>query len=239
MHIIRSLAPLALALILMSCGRDKKGGSKDALGKDTALARDLRRAKADTSAYGDAADVAMRDVPESTAYHPAGPVRMRDVATAKPRRDTPPPPAAMTTDDPAPRNTRQPTVEHTFQPGPPKQSPPSGANPCDSPEKSDQRRCLMSYLARSDAELDRTYQALISEMKHRAGAAAGDREPDAVLRLREAQRAWLIYRDTECRRRNRGTEGPLWAPVRARCLGEFSGQRAGELAGSLATLRGT
>ena len=97
----------------------------------------------------------------------------------------------------------------------------------------------MSYLARSDAELDRTYQALIGEMKRRAGASPGNREPDPVLRLREAQRAWLIYRDTECRRRNRGTEGPLWAPARARCLGEFSGERASELSNSLAKLRGT
>ena len=94
----------------------------------------------------------------------------------------------------------------------------------------------MSYLARSDVGLDRTYQSLIAEMKRRAGTSAGNPEPDEVRRLREAQRAWLVYRDTECRRRNRGKEGPLWAPLRAQCLGEFSGERQDELAGALAKL---
>lgn len=94
----------------------------------------------------------------------------------------------------------------------------------------------MSYLARSDVGLDRTYQSLIAEMKRRAGTSASDAEPDEVKRLREAQRAWLVYRDTECRRRNRGKEGPLWAPVRAQCLGEFSGERQDELAGTLSKL---
>jgi uncharacterized protein YecT (DUF1311 family) len=51
-----------------------------------------------------------------------------------------------------------------------------------------------------------------------------------------AQRSWLVYRDTECRRRNRGKEGPLWAPTRAECLAEFSGQRANELSAALAKL---
>jgi uncharacterized protein YecT (DUF1311 family) len=117
----------------------------------------------------------------------------------------------------------------------------SGSYPtpaCESPTKEDQRRCLMAYLARSDAGLDRTYQAVIAELKRQAGTASADREPESVLRLRVAQRAWLVYRDTECRRRNRAKEGPLWAPTRARCLGEFSGRREDELAASLARLRG-
>lgn len=94
----------------------------------------------------------------------------------------------------------------------------------------------MSHLARSDAGLDRTYQSLIAELKRRSDTAGGG-EPPSVLELRTAQRAWLVYRDTECRRRNRGQEGPLWAPVRAQCLGEFSGRREGELRDQLAALR--
>jgi uncharacterized protein YecT (DUF1311 family) len=54
-----------------------------------------------------------------------------------------------------------------------------------------------------------------------------------VERLRVAQRAWLVYRDTECRRRNHGHESTLWAPVRAQCLGEFSAAREQELASQL------
>ncbi len=94
----------------------------------------------------------------------------------------------------------------------------------------DQRRCLLVYLARSDVTLDRNYQARIAELKQAAGTAPGEPEPESVHRLRVAQRAWLVYRDTECRNRNRGLEGPLWAPMRARCLGEFSQKRAEELA---------
>jgi uncharacterized protein YecT (DUF1311 family) len=105
--------------------------------------------------------------------------------------------------------------------------------PCASPAAADQRRCLMAHLARSDVALDRTYQALIADMKREAGTPPGAKEPESVQQLRAAQRAWLIYRDTECRRRNRGREGPLWAPVRAECLGEFSGNREAELARAL------
>jgi uncharacterized protein YecT (DUF1311 family) len=112
--------------------------------------------------------------------------------------------------------------------------PPAGSEgPCASPASADQRRCLMLHLARSDEALDRTYQALISTMKREAGTPAGAKEPESVQQLRVAQRAWLVYRDTECRRRNRGKEGPLWAPMRAQCLGEFSGTRQEELAKAL------
>ena len=88
----------------------------------------------------------------------------------------------------------------------------------------------MLHLARSDVALDRTYQALIADLKREAGTPLGAREPESVHQLRVAQRAWLVYRDTECRRRNLGKEGPLWAPVRAACLAEFSGAHAEELA---------
>jgi uncharacterized protein YecT (DUF1311 family) len=101
---------------------------------------------------------------------------------------------------------------------------------CNSPTLPNQRRCLLLYLAKSDVTLDRTYQALIADLKADAGSQPGDKEPPRVTRLRVAQRAWLVYRDTECRRRNRGLEGPLWAPMRARCLAEYSAKRADELA---------
>ena len=209
-----------------ACGRAHDESGKDALKKDTALASDLRDIAADTSAYAAAADVAMATVPDTALDRPAGPVRMRTVATTK---GTPPPPTPAT----------QPPAAATPRAAVPAATPQAAKSAfpgCDSPATADQRRCLMSYLARSDVGLDRTYQSLIAAMKRRAGVNAGEAEPDDVKRLREAQRAWLVYRDTECRRRNRGKEGPLWAPVRAQCLGEFSGERQDELAGSLAKL---
>ena len=80
----------------------------------------------------------------------------------------------------------------------------------------------MQHLARSDASLNRTYQRVIRTL------GPGEEE-----RLRIAQRAWLVYRDTECRRKTRSMEGELWAPVRAQCLGEYSAARERELAAKL------
>ena len=62
----------------------------------------------------------------------------------------------------------------------------------------------------------------------------GPPPPPTVQRLRSAQRAWLVYRDDECLRRTKPTEGPLWAPVRAKCLAEYSALRARELDDALA-----
>ena len=109
---------------------------------------------------------------------------------------------------------------------------------CASPARDDQQRCLMGYLAKSDALLDRYYQALILRLKSEAGtkdaAKTSAEEPPSVQRLRTAQRAWLVYRDDECRRRTKSREGPLWAPVRAQCLAEYSALRARELDDALA-----
>jgi uncharacterized protein YecT (DUF1311 family) len=100
---------------------------------------------------------------------------------------------------------------------------------CASPARDDQQRCLLGYLAKSDLMLDRYYQALILRLKSESNTKASAPEPPAVQRLRSAQRAWLVYRDDECRKRTRAHEGPLWAPVRAKCLSEYSALRAREL----------
>lgn len=105
---------------------------------------------------------------------------------------------------------------------------------CASPARDDQQRCLLGYLAKSDVVLDRYYQALILRLKAEAGWTSTKVEPASVQRLRTAQRAWLVYRDDECRKRTRATEGPLWAPVRAQCLAEYSALRARELDDALA-----
>jgi uncharacterized protein YecT (DUF1311 family) len=110
---------------------------------------------------------------------------------------------------------------------------------CASPALDDQKRCLLGYLARSDMQLDRSYQALIARLKAEAGTRAGAAEPAAVQRLRTTQRAWLVYRDDECRKQTSDGEGPLWAPVRAKCLAEYSAQRERELDDALAQRKST
>jgi uncharacterized protein YecT (DUF1311 family) len=110
---------------------------------------------------------------------------------------------------------------------------------CASPTAADQQRCLAGYLARSDAPLDRSYQALITQLKAEAGTRSGASEPRTVQRLRTIQRNWLTYRDDECRKRTAASEGPLWAPVRARCLAEYSTLRQHEMDDALAKRKAT
>ena len=44
---------------------------------------------------------------------------------------------------------------------------------------------------------------------------------------------YWIERDATCQRRASGQEGPLWAPARARCLGDLGQERARVLAARL------
>jgi uncharacterized protein YecT (DUF1311 family) len=77
--------------------------------------------------------------------------------------------------------------------------------------------------------MNRVYRALITEMRREEKIPPGAADPPSVQRLRTAQRSWLVFRDTECRRTGKATEGPLWAIPRSQCLGEFSEKRANEL----------
>jgi uncharacterized protein YecT (DUF1311 family) len=75
------------------------------------------------------------------------------------------------------------------------------------------------------------YQALIAQARTSGGAELEER-------IRQQQRDWIVTRDQECRNRTRSEEGTLWAPVRGRCLGEYSARRTGELQATLNRLRG-
>jgi uncharacterized protein YecT (DUF1311 family) len=207
--------PFFLALYLAlpavtACRRDDDEPKKPTT-PDSALAADLRRESGDTSAYSEAADVATATVPDSALDRPATPPSM--IETGRPAAASPSASPAVSPAEPL-----------------------TGIG-CESPALADQKRCLMAYLARSDLELDRAYQAVIAEMKRQSPPAGKGREPDVVHKLRVQERAWLVYRDTECRRLNRGKEGPLWAPVRAECLGTFSAHRAGQLRAALARMQ--
>jgi uncharacterized protein YecT (DUF1311 family) len=110
---------------------------------------------------------------------------------------------------------------------------------CASPAAADQKRCLDGYLARSDAQLNKSYQALITQLKSESGKRSGTTEPATVQRLRTTQRNWVAYRDDECRKRTAASEGALWAPVRARCLEEYSAMREREFDDALAKRKAT
>ena len=110
---------------------------------------------------------------------------------------------------------------------------------CASPAAEDQQRCLDGHLARSDVRLNKSYQALITQLKSEGGKRSGGSEPATVKRLRTTQRNWIAYRDEECRKRTAASEGALWAPVRARCLEEYSAMREREFDDALAKRKAT
>jgi serine/threonine protein kinase/uncharacterized protein YecT (DUF1311 family) len=165
---------------------------------------------------------------------------------ARPSAAAPAPRTGATTSA-APRGTtartsnarRAPTAvaPDTGRPAPTSADRSAAAAPCNSPALADQRACLAAHVARSDARLNEVYNEVIAAMRRRANSAPGDPDPPEVQRLRAVQRRWVARRDAECRRRGRGREGPLWATPRARCLEEFSADRAGQLSATLGRLR--
>lgn len=228
---------VAAAMFLLACDAGTPSRTADEFAADSALAADLALANRDTllvDSIGEyrPADAAERDtLPDSAAASPTAPV--------KPAPVTPPPPSpSPISSAPAPVAPR-PTASSTPPPAavPARPAPRlTGTRACTSPTTENQSECLRVQLAAVDARMNRIYRALITEMRRQEKVAPGAKDPPSVQRLRVAQRAWLVYRDTECRRLGRGKEGKLWARPRARCLGEFSGRRANELADNFSRL---
>ena len=228
-------AIIAIAMLALACDSGTPSRTADEFAADSALAADLALANRDTllvdsiGAYREP-NAAEQDTtpPAATAVAPArDSVPVRDAVPApqpKPPVTTPAPPVAS----PAAAKTS------------PKPKPPaprlSGTRACTSPTPENQSECIRVSIAAADARLNRIYRALITEMRRQEGVPPSAKDPPSVQRLRVAQRAWLVYRDTECRRRGRGKEGALWARPRARCLGEFSARRANELADNFSRL---
>ena len=209
-----SLLAIVLASSLLpavACDDERQAEAAASHARDSSLKHDLELARADSTVT---ASVTMREVgARRTVIESPGVVDAALPAGSGA--------GAVASTALNASNTRTPSAEGYIGPS------------CASPALDDQRRCLLGYLARSDAYLDRNYQALIGQLKSEAGARKGAPEPPAVQRLRNAQRAWLVYRDDECRKRTRDDEGPLWAPVRAKCLAEYSALRAGEFEDAL------
>lgn len=108
---------------------------------------------------------------------------------------------------------------------------PSLGEPCDSPAAEDQRTCLNRSIARSDVNLNRTFQELMAQARTSGGGELEER-------FRQQQRTWILTRDEECRSQTRSQEGTLWARVRGQCLADYSAKRTSELRASLNRLRG-
>jgi uncharacterized protein YecT (DUF1311 family) len=246
----RAACPLIFAASALACDRGKPVRTRDDVTADSALAADLALANRDTTVVD---SMGTYRAPKGAQQPDTGMITIKSPTAASTRpvagaRATPPtvsaasPPrtsAPVVSAPPAsPPRTPAPVVSAPVVSAPPA-SPPrtrAGAAPCDSPVKADQERCVRVTLAAADARLNRVYRALITETRRREGTTTAASDSASVERLRVAQRAWLVYRDTECRRRGQGTEGPLWARARVQCLGEFSEQRANELADQFSKL---
>jgi uncharacterized protein YecT (DUF1311 family) len=238
------MRPLYLSIViataafqLVSCDDGTRDESELGRSRDSSLANDLRVATSDGARPAGASAADGTDGRASTSVPPM--VESRGAQPSVAQSSSPQTASAQSarviSNDPATTVIESPgSIGATgTEPGNGVSAEGYAGPSCASPALPDQRRCLLSYLAQSDVTLDHNYQALITALKREAGTQPGGREPPTVLRLRTAQRNWLVYRDDECRRRNAGTEGPLWAPTRAKCLSEYSDQRSQELASAL------
>jgi uncharacterized protein YecT (DUF1311 family) len=231
----RAVSMAALVFAALACDSGSPSRTPDEIAADSALASDLALANRDTlvvdsiGAYR-APDAAERDAGIDTAIAAMEPESI-------PPAGTTPAPAAPT------RTTTAPAAPPAAAPAPaptatakPAQRLLTGTRACSSPLPANQSECVRVTLASTDMRLNRIYRALITEMRRQEKVAPGAKDPPSVQRLRVSQRSWLVYRDSECRRRGRRREGALWARPRVKCLGEFSVRRANELADNFSRL---
>ena len=198
--------------------------------QDTMLMRDLAEANRNTAAAAsvDNSLNTVRTGPDSTSPTPQNrpangtTVPAGSVMPPSGPRLTPPPRA-----NDAPGRT---TVPLTRSPAS-SVSTRASRDPCDSPTLTDQRYCLNRSIVENDADLNRTYQELISQARKSGGS-------DLEERFRQSQREWINQRDADCTSQTETREGKLWARTVARCLANYSSKRTAELSRNLSSLRG-
>jgi uncharacterized protein YecT (DUF1311 family) len=237
-------AVLGLAIV-NACDVGSPSRTADDIAADSALAADLALSNRDTLLIDSIGQYSPPPPLTDTAALPPdlapAPVRITGVSSGTSSRSIAtapaPAPSAIAAPAPAPPPAAlagSPPVETpTPAPAAPRLT---GTRACSSPTTDNQNTCVRVLLADADMRLNRTYRALLTEMRRQEGARGGDKDPPSVERLRVAQRAWVVSRDNECRRRGRGKEGALWARPRVRCLAEFSSRRANELADNFSRL---
>jgi uncharacterized protein YecT (DUF1311 family) len=222
---------LAASTLQWACVDDAGTETAAARARDSALAHDLAIAGYDTAAVISRG----RDTSASTRVPPMVQRGGSSAATEDSSTPTVTQSAGdLATADPADAPSAAPTSARNASNAAAASAEGYVGPSCASPAPDDQQRCLRGYLARSDLGLDRRYQAMIRTLRLEAGTNIGDPDPAIVKRLRTTQRAWLVFRDDACRKRTAASEGPLWAPVRAQCLAEYSAQREREFDDALA-----
>lgn len=211
----------AAAASVIACDGGQPSRTADEFAADSALAADLALANRDTLLVD---SIGAYRPPETIERPGADTTPAVASETAPPPPAPAPAPAAIVAEPASAKKAAAPAARL------------SGTRACSSPTMENQNECLRALLPAADARLTRIYRALITEMRRQEGVPGGARDPASVQRLRVAQRTWLVYRDNECRKRGRGTEGARWARPRVRCLGQFADRRANELADDFSRL---
>jgi uncharacterized protein YecT (DUF1311 family) len=87
---------------------------------------------------------------------------------------------------------------------------------CDNPQvQMEMNACAAIDFERADAELNAEYRRSIAWARDadREGRAPGDDRPGDEATLREAQRAWLAFRDAQCRLEGYEARGGSMEPM--------------------------
>ena len=235
---VLAVTSLALVMVAVSCRKEGEAKSKVAqVAQDTMLLHDLAEANKNTAAAA-SSDNSLTTVRTSTdgsplvsdaSPTPANRVLQRPVTSEEPvtpaansERLTPP---TRANDAPHPTTvplSRSPANSVATR---------SSDDPCDTPSMTEQRYCLNRSIATNDADLNSTYQDLLSQARKSGG-------PDLEERFRQSQREWVNQRDSDCRAQTPVESGKLWARALGRCLANYSSRRTEELRRNLSSLRG-
>jgi uncharacterized protein YecT (DUF1311 family) len=107
-------------------------------------------------------------------------------------------------------------------------------NCADPQAQSEMNACAAIDFARADAELNAEYRAAIAHARasdrETSGRAEGDDRPGDEATLREAQRAWVVFRDAHCRLEGYEARGGSMEPlVYNSCRAEITRARTAQL----------
>jgi uncharacterized protein YecT (DUF1311 family) len=201
-----------------ACRKETKAKEASANPQDTMLLRDLAEANKNTAAAA-ALDNSLNTVkltgdPGATKVVPSGSQALTSgtrLTVPTKASDAPGPTMVPLDRSPASRS--------------------SSGDPCDSPAPVDQRSCLNRSIVANDADLNQAYHDLMIQAEQSGGAELQDR-------FRQAQRDWIIQRDSDCTAQTQSQNGRLWARARARCLADYSAKRTTELQRNLNSLKG-
>jgi uncharacterized protein YecT (DUF1311 family) len=239
MKVLFRLASICTVVLLAGLGCRKETKAKEVAGtvqQDTMLMRDLAEANRNTAAAS-ALDNSLNTVRtgadgltpavEEVQNRPADRIVSHPVSaesqplTSAPRMTAP----TTASDASAPTTvplTRSPASSSATR---------ASRDPCENPDLTSQRYCLNRSIASNDADLNRTYQDLISQARKSGGSDLEDR-------FQQSQREWINQRDSDCTSQTQSQEGRLWAKARAKCLADYSARRTAELQKNLSNLRG-